>query len=227
MNAGWSDEELKACVAAYLEMQRDERLGQPYLKRYYYARLAQAYGRGEEAYERGMRDVSYVLALMGRSWQADLRPLPDTAIDAAVAARIERIAGEILKQKAPPLAALKIAVRDALRRQGENAPRGHHSPRPRRVTITRFRCDAAVHAWVLRQAGGMCEGCERDAPFRDIDGQPYLRLHHMRPLADGGSDTPSNAVALCPNCHHEIRYGASAHALAAWLYDNVDRLIPE
>jgi 5-methylcytosine-specific restriction protein A len=57
-----------------------------------------------------------------------------------------------------------------------------------------------------------------------LDGLPYLELHYVQGLADGGADAVSNAVALCPNCHREIHHGANAHAVEAWLYDTVQRL---
>jgi 5-methylcytosine-specific restriction enzyme A len=53
---------------------------------------------------------------------------------------------------------------------------------------------------------------------------PYLELHYVQLLEEGGPDTDANAVALCPCCHAEMHYGANAQALIAWLYDNVGRL---
>lgn len=225
MNDEWNDEELKASVDAYVEMQRDERLGQPFIKKHYYKRLAEVFGRSEKVYEYRMQNISYVLALMGRSWVTGLKPARN--IDAAVAAKIEKFLWEAQGQKAAPVAAFKIAVRDELKQKLAAIPSGNAKPKSRRVTITQFRRNAPVTAWVLQQAEGTCEGCEKAAPFKNVDGLPHLELHYMRQLADGGQDVISNAVALCPNCHREIHHGASAHALVAWLYDNVGRLIPE
>ncbi|SCX87342.1 HNH endonuclease signature motif containing protein [Nitrosospira sp. Nsp13] len=225
MNDEWNDEELKASVQAYVEMQRDERLGQPFIKKHYYKRLAEVFGRSEKAYEYRMQNISYVLALMGRSWVTGLKPARN--IDGAVAAQIEKFLWEVQSQKAIPVAAFKIAVRDELKQKTPAIPSGNAKPKSRRVTVTQFRCNAPVTAWVLQQADGMCECCEKAAPFKNVDGLPHLELHYMRQLADGGQDVISNAVALCPNCHREIHHGASAHALVAWLYDNVGRLIPE
>ncbi|WP_444959398.1 HNH endonuclease [Microbulbifer sp. ZKSA002] len=39
------------------------------------------------------------------------------------------------------------------------------------------------------------------------EGEPFLEVHHLRRLADNGSVTITNAVALCPNCHREFHYG--------------------
>jgi 5-methylcytosine-specific restriction protein A len=223
MNDDWSDEELKALVEAYIEMQRNERAGQIFTKNPYYKNLAQTFGRSEKIYENSMRNISYVLSLMGRSWLTGLKP--EKAIDAGVAGRIEKLVGEIERQRTMPIAAFEIAVREEARQENLAAPGGNPYPKSRRVPVTQFRRNATVKAWVLRQAGGICESCEKPAPFNGADGRPYLELHYVRQLAEGGPDTVSNAVALCPNCHREIHYGASAQALMAWLYDNVGRLI--
>jgi len=65
-----------------------------------------------------------------------------------------------------------------------------------------------VVAAVLLRANGFCERCNREAPFvRAKDGTPYLEVHHVVQLADGGEDTVDNAIALCPNCHRELHFG--------------------
>ncbi|AWV01316.1 hypothetical protein DM992_11800 [Burkholderia sp. JP2-270] len=56
--------------------------------------------------------------------------------------------------------------------------------------------------------GSICGGCGKPAPFqRKSTGRPYLEVHHVLPLAQGGHDTVANAIALCPNCHREQHYG--------------------
>lgn len=65
-----------------------------------------------------------------------------------------------------------------------------------------------VVAYVLKRAGGICEKCGNRPPFnRKSDGTPYLEVHHIKQLSDGGEDTIDNALALCPNCHREIHFG--------------------
>ena len=81
--------------------------------------------------------------------------------------------------------------------------------------------------WWLRDAEGICEACENEAPFKKSDGSFYLEVHHLRRLADGGSDTIANAVAACPNCHRELHYGVFRDELLARIYKRVARLIPE
>lgn len=64
-------------------------------------------------------------------------------------------------------------------------------------TITRvFQRNPDVIAEVLIRAKGICEKCGKDAPFkRSSDGTPYLEVHHIKRLADGGEDTVENAIA--------------------------------
>lgn len=65
-----------------------------------------------------------------------------------------------------------------------------------------------VIAEALVRAAGICENCKNPAPFkRARDGTPYLEVHHVIPLAQGGKDSLENAVAICPNCHRKAHFG--------------------
>ncbi len=76
------------------------------------------------------------------------------------------------------------------------------------VCQTVFNRNPYVVAEVLDRAKGICENCRKPAPFKkDIDDKPYLEVHHIIPLAEGGNDTVENAIALCPNCHRHSHYG--------------------
>ncbi|MYM42195.1 hypothetical protein GTP27_23140 [Pseudoduganella sp. CY13W] len=75
------------------------------------------------------------------------------------------------------------------------------------VTATVFDRNPDVVAEVLYRSQGICEHCYQPAPFnRRSNGSPYLEVHHIVRLADGGDDTVENAVALCPNCHRKVHY---------------------
>jgi 5-methylcytosine-specific restriction endonuclease McrA len=76
------------------------------------------------------------------------------------------------------------------------------------VSVSAFIRNPDVAAEVLERAAGRCEDCKAKAPFRRAsDNTPYLEVHHIIRLADGGEDTVDNAVALCPNCHRKSHYG--------------------
>lgn len=81
-------------------------------------------------------------------------------------------------------------------------------PRRLTVTTTAFARNPDVVAEVLIRARGNCELCHAAAPFsRRSDASPYLEVHHLIRLADGGEDAVSNAVAVCPNCHRREHFG--------------------
>lgn len=81
-------------------------------------------------------------------------------------------------------------------------------PEKRTTSVSVFVRNPDVVAEVLVRAAGKCESCKQDAPFlRKRDGLPYLEVHHVKRLADGGDDTVSNAEALCPNCHRRKHFG--------------------
>jgi 5-methylcytosine-specific restriction protein A len=83
---------------------------------------------------------------------------------------------------------------------GGNVPELAGWERPRRIEITQsaFARDPRVRTWVLANAKGVCEACVNQAPFCTDDGFPFLEVHHVKMLADGGSDQITNTVALSP-----------------------------
>lgn len=92
-------------------------------------------------------------------------------------------------------------------------------------TTTAYHRDPEVKAWVLQEAKGFCELCGAQAPFLTGKGNPYLEVHHVKGLADGGPDTTENTVALCPNCHRKVHYGEGRDASVQKLYATVGRLV--
>ena len=81
-------------------------------------------------------------------------------------------------------------------------------PRVRNSITTVFDRSADVINEVLERACGNCEWCNEPAPFlRKSDQSPFLEVHHVKPLAQGGEDTVENARALCPNCHRKAHLG--------------------
>lgn len=62
----------------------------------------------------------------------------------------------------------------------------------------------SIARYTKLKANGICELCEKPAPFFDKDGEPYLESHHVVWLERGGADSINNTVALCPNCHKKM-----------------------
>lgn len=57
---------------------------------------------------------------------------------------------------------------------------------------------------VKERAAGVCQLCNKPAPFYNKSGEAYLECHHVEWIARGGADEVYNAVALCPNCHRKM-----------------------
>jgi 5-methylcytosine-specific restriction protein A len=199
--------------------------GQPFTKKRYYEHLAAEFGRTEKAFEYRMQNISYVMTLLGRDWLTGLKPAKN--VGANVAAEIEAMIAQSEGRQFVPVAAFEIEVREESKRKNLSKPIGNRRPTAKSSAITQYQRDAAVKAWVLQQANGKCESCDQPAPFNGSDGQPFLEVHHVRQLADNGSDTVTNAIALCPNCHREAHYGENSRALVLRLYQRVTRLVRE
>ena len=182
-------------------------------------------GRTAKSFEYRLQNISHVFALMGRSWVDGLKPAKNVGTDTA--ARLEELIHREEGRSALPVVAFEQSVLEALKRKPKQAPAGQIKPKTREVVSTQYVRDPAVVAWVLQQANGLCECCDSPAPFSKPSGDPYLEVHHLRRLADGGSDTVANAVALCPNCHRELHHGQDQEGLREQMYLKQNRLVAE
>ena len=106
-------------------------------------------------------------------------------------------------------------------------PVGQKIPERLSSSCNFFARDVRVVAYVLNVAKGSCEVCTKPSPFTKSDGAPYLEVHHLRRLADGGSDTVQNTIAVCPNCHRELHHGINKTALRDLIYSKVSRVVRE
>ncbi|MEB7642755.1 HNH endonuclease [Acinetobacter pittii] len=110
---------------------------------------------------------------------------------------------------------------------GNKLPKGLKVPKKISKSSIIYYRDAAVRAYILLNANGVCELCDKEAPFRDESGNPYLEVHHVLPLSCNGSDTITNTVALCPNCHKSIHFSNEKIKLYENLFKKNQRLIRE
>ncbi|WP_140725790.1 HNH endonuclease [Pseudomonas sp. Hp2] len=72
---------------------------------------------------------------------------------------------------------------------------------------TLFQRANQVVEYALARANGICEACQAAAPFLRANGSPYLEVHHIDRLSDGGLDAPHRVAAVCPTCHRRIHFG--------------------
>ncbi|SUB63591.1 Predicted restriction endonuclease [Plesiomonas shigelloides] len=225
MSNNWTEQELRAAVEAYVQMHSDEANGVPFVKKQIYAELADRFDRTEKSFEYRMQNISYVYSLMGREWVSGLKPAKNVGSNNA--AVIERLISEVEGQNLPKVAEFETQVILYKSKKNLSKPNGIKEPEKTYSQVTNFNRDPKVKAWVLKEASGKCECCDSEAPFSTAEGEPFLEVHHLRRLADGGSDMVTNAVALCPNCHREMHYGVNKSSLVGLMYKKVSRLMHE
>jgi 5-methylcytosine-specific restriction protein A len=102
---------------------------------------------------------------------------------------------EIIRKKAHklPLAELEFQAKYSFKEGGK-----------REVVSEVYERDSIVSEYTKRKADGICQLCNQPAPFRNLDGEPYLETHHIDWLSKEGKDLIENTVALCPNCHRKM-----------------------
>ncbi|HFQ4922432.1 TPA: HNH endonuclease [Vibrio vulnificus] len=122
-------------------------------------------------------------------------------------------ANETIKEsQAEYKATFENEVNESLDDSSENRQRrlASRSTKPKVVyrLVQDYRRDPDVVAEVLYRAEGFCEKCKEKAPFiKRSNGEPYLEVHHIIPLSQGGLDSLENVISLCPNCHRKIHFG--------------------
>lgn len=232
-HSAWSDAELSWAVKAYVTMLHAELSGLSYSKAAVNLELRNGVlaGRTKSSIEFRMQNISAALSELRMPIIQGYRPAQN--IGSSVKSKMISILREhgsdtllnFVPTADPSALALKVT---ALRGEGlPTLPVGTVLPATSTVTSIRFERDPAVKAWVLTESKGFCEGCGEPSPFVGRDGLPFLEVHHVVPLADQGSDTTTNSVALCPNCHRRCHYSADRDEFKLGLYDKVSRLVVE
>jgi 5-methylcytosine-specific restriction enzyme A len=188
--------------------------------------------RTKSSVEYRMQNISAVLQDFGANWLRGYRPADNVGkVARSNIARLLFKRGMISAPHTEPTSdpiKLDEFVAKIRSTQGRGIlskhPAGQKKPRKILGSVVSYVRDPEVKAWVLEEADGICEGCHLAAPFVDIDGIPFLEVHHVVPLAEEGPDTVENAVAVCPNCHRHLHYGADRLRMREALYMNVERL---
>lgn len=232
-NQKWDEEELSSVVDSYLWMLGQEQSGKTYNKAEINRELRNGSlsARTEASIEYRMQNIS---AAMEELCLPRIKGyLPAKNIGTGIKDKICSLLaskGVITAENYAPSAEDAVLVRrvSSLRKhQLDGIPRGIEKPVHIESHSKTFIRDPLVKAWVLQKADGVCEGCGNPAPFIANDGFPFLEVHHVHPLADGGSDRISNAVALCPNCHRRCHTSADRKEFTSSLYERVARLVVE
>ena len=231
-NSDWSDAEIQAAVDAYLSMLSREQSGQTVNKAHENRVLREGAlaGRTKGSVEFRMQNISTVLEELGRKRIVGYKPAKN------VGANVVRSIRDALNAPSPltpedfvPTADEATLEQRAIKLEKQlfkGEPEGILKPQQVSNSGNSFVRDPVVRAWVRKEAKGICEGCGKPAPF-EKDGRPFLEVHHVKHLAQEGSDRPSNAVALCPNCHRRCHHSSDRDAFTAQLYEKVGRLEEE
>lgn len=162
------------------------------------------------------------------SYEAIVEKYPDRFAPDVVVLAHRRLENERVDfEPTSDIKELEQRVQKLLVREHIDIPTGNLTPKKNESQSFQFYRDPKVKAYVLKQANGRCEACGTDAPFTDNFGRAYLEVHHVKTLADGGSDRVSNAVALCPNCHRAVHHASDLVVRISQMYKKLARLVPE
>ena len=230
--SGWSDGELEASVDAYLKMLSLEQSGQTFRKSVENQLLRDGplNKRSASSVEYRMQNISAVMEQLGLlriTGYVSAKNLGN-----GVSNRIKEILARRNIEafhKNPTLTTPTRSLQFLESHQPllRDAPLGILSPKQTSATVMRISRAMSVKKWVEARSQGICEGCGKPAPFRNAKGEPFLEVHHVKHLVDGGTDRTSNAVALCPNCHRRCHHSNDKNEFTKSLYETVKGLDPE
>ncbi|RDI70332.1 HNH endonuclease [Halopelagius longus] len=114
--------------------------------------------------------------------------------------------------------AANLSREDLFKRARESTQEVPTSTKPgARTSYTR---SDLVRDFALKMADGVCQACNEEAPFVSNGGKPFLEVHHLYRVSDGGVDDPENVIAICPNCHREVHHGQYGDQLNDRLIEN-------
>ena len=87
-------------------------------------------------------------------------------------------------------------------------------PRKTLVAAPVFERDPYVRAISRKRAQYRCEvpNCTSEVFVTSLE-KPYCEVHHILPLASGGTDTLDNTACVCANHHRELHVGVRSEVL--------------
>jgi 5-methylcytosine-specific restriction enzyme A len=227
----WTDIEYEECVKAYLGMLEEEQKGKPYKKSDVNnkLRLGALKVRSKASIEYRMQNISAVLQELCLPWINGYKPAINVGIEGRkVVKRFLAMHGAYNPMNYTPTAdanELDQKVQKIRKTISTSCiPEGQIQPQRHIGTTLSYARDPLVKAWILENANGICESCGSPAPFFNSYNEPFLEVHHVKILADGGKDTICNAIAVCPNCHRRYHHSKDKNIETDNLYKSVPRL---
>ena len=239
----WDRKELYACVYAYrsaliqIEALADQSDGESrvqvieILAREESKALKEfAHGRTKKSFEPRMQNISHLLMELGLATLERYPPLPN--VGARIKPDLLRMINEVwdrtsvIEQPTADPEAFRTRLESALSKVDleKFPPRNPRSGERTKGIVRPFLRDPNIAAWVLQKANGRCEACDTPAPFLRDDNRPYLEVHHVRPLSDGGPDGVDNAIGVCPTCHRRFHHGAGKGEFRRATIEKITRL---
>ncbi|CAI8778987.1 HNH endonuclease [Pseudomonas serboccidentalis] len=231
-NSGWTDEELEASVDGYLDIQARYPNDQKFNKSSEHKLLQGGVlaGRNTKSIDYRLQNITALFEDLGLKTIPSYKPKVN--LGSGITARLIKILeskGLITLDSGTPYTEEEPSHRNtqrAKKRDFVSEPEGVQVPQQIVRTTKTYVRTSQVKDWILFNAGGVCEGCDQPAPF-EMNGEPYLEVHHVKHLAENGTDFKSNTVALCPNCHRRCHHSSDRREFTASLYKKIPRLIPE
>jgi 5-methylcytosine-specific restriction protein A len=217
----WSIEHLELCVSRYLRELLNEQAGKTVHKKDIYKELELHTRHSSGSVRQLFQNISHELGQRDFRILTGVSPLSGSSskLRSIIDSRIQELnvanSVEDLEEKSAML---------SLRSSPIPEPKGNPSPRRISMSSTQIERRADVVRYIKDIADGTCECCGNAAPFKDALGKPYLEVHHVVRLTDGGPDIPSNAIAVCPNCHRALHHSRHQNELKEKLYKSVARL---
>jgi len=233
-SAHWTDAEYKATVEAYLWMLGQEQHGSTYNKSKVNSDLRSGplAARTKPSVEFRMRNISAVLEDLCLPWIKGYLPAGNVRGEGREKIKLYLAnAGAYTPEDYAPTEnpedfEEKVrTLRTKIKPTG--IPTGQRTPKQTSTTSVGFARDPLVKAWVLENAKGICEGCGEPAPFMKSTGEPFLEHHHLKQLGEQGTDTITNSIAACPNCHRRCHHSSDKGVFIDSIYVKVSRLVRE
>jgi 5-methylcytosine-specific restriction enzyme A len=226
----WTVEEFEAAIVAYFQMLNKELNGESFNKAKVNRELRASVlsGRTKGSVELRMQNISSVLQELCHPIIKGYVPMKNVGTKASKTIKNIIFRKQLLNREdyEPTADAEKLDKgADAIRKKGlTGKPKGQKKPKQKQSSQAQYERDPAVKAWVLENANGICELCNKQGPFKDKNGDFFLEVHHVKLLADKGADTIENAAATCPNCHKKCHYSEDTEAIAQKLRNKIDRI---